>query len=322
MKSTTIVYLIYKNSMAIFDCFMRERNDTVNFKQLEYFAAVAEAGSISGASRELHVAQPPISRQLALLEDELGACLFLRTNKGIALTEAGRCLYQQSQQMFQSFRAMADSVREVAAGMRGQLKLGVIYSDIRIATSLLKEYHEKFPQVELYVRMGSPADLLDDLGRGELHVLFLRSQSERAFGLKERVLGEDPLELVMCHATDPAPGQKAVPIQALRDVPMCLLRSDDLWGYSRDLLEECRRAGFSPRVVCHCYDTPMEMHLVQEGFGVGFLPKSIVAAHPGSPVYTKPVLEYAAKSYPILVWENDPYQAGCVKRFLELADVP
>ena len=116
-----------------------------------------------------------------------------------------------------------------------------------------------------------------------------------------------------------APEEEAVPIQALRDVPMCLLRSDDLWGYSRDLLEECRRAGFNPNVACHCYDTPMEMQMVQAGFGVGFLPRSIVAAHPGSPVYTKPVLEFSAKSYPILVWEDDPYQSGCVKRFLELA---
>ena len=167
--------------------------------------------------------------------------------------------------------------------------------------------------------MGAPGDLLDDLGRGELHVLFLRSQSGRSFGLRERVLGEDPLELVMCPETDPAPGQDAVPIQALQNVPMCLLRSDDLWNYSRDLLEECRRAGFAPSVACHCYDTPMEMQMVQAGFGVGFLPRSIVAAHPGSPVYTKPVLEFAAKSYPILVWEDDPYQSGCVKRFLELA---
>ena len=55
----------------------------MNFKQLEYFAAVAEAKSISGAARELDVAQPPISRQLALLEDELGVTLFLRTNKGV-----------------------------------------------------------------------------------------------------------------------------------------------------------------------------------------------------------------------------------------------
>ena len=291
----------------------------MNFKQLEYFAAVAEEGSISGASRALHVAQPPISRQLALLEDELGVTLFLRTNKGVALTEAGRCLYQHSRQMFQSLRTMADSVRDVEAGARGQLKLGVIYSDVQTATQLLKQYHAQYPQVELYVRMGAPGDLLDDLGRGELHVLFLRSQSGRSFGLRERVLGEDPLELVMCPETDPAPGQDAVPIQALQNVPMCLLRSDDLWNYSRDLLEECRRAGFAPSVACHCYDTPMEMQMVQAGFGVGFLPRSIVAAHPGSPVYTKPVLEFAAKSYPILVWEDDPYQSGCVKRFLELA---
>ena len=294
----------------------------MNFKQLEYFAAVAEEGSISGASRALHVAQPPISRQLALLEDELGVTLFLRTNKGVALTEAGRCLYQHSRQMFQSLRTMADSVRDVEAGARGQLKLGVIYSDVQTATQLLKRYHAQYPQVELYVRMGAPGDLLDDLGRGELHVLFLRSQSGRSFGLRERVLGEDPLELVMCPETAPAPGQDAVPIQALQNVPMCLLRSDDLWNYSRDLLEECRRAGFTPNVVCHCYDTPMEMQMVQAGFGVGFLPRSIVAAHPGSPVYTKPVLEFAAKSYPILVWENDPYQSGCVKRFLELAETP
>lgn len=291
----------------------------MNFKQLEYFAAVAEAKSISGAARELHVAQPPVSRQLALLEDELGVTLFLRTNKGVELTEAGRCLYQHSRQMFQSLRTMADSVRDVDAGVRGELKLGVIYSDVQIATSLMQEYHEKYPQVELYVRMGSPGDLLDDLSRGELHVLFLRSQSERSYGLRERVLGEDPLELVMRESTDPAPGQEAVPIQALRNAPMCLLRSDDLWGYSRDLLEECRRAGFTPNVACHCYDTPMEMQMVQAGFGVGFLPRSIVEAHPGSPVYTKPVLEFAAKSYPILVWEDDPYQSGCVRRFLELA---
>ena len=284
----------------------------MNFKQLEYFSAVAEKGSISGAARELHVAQPPISRQLAMLEDELGVTLFLRTNKGVELTEAGRRLYEQSRQMFQSLRTMADSVR-------GQLKLGIIYSDVQIAASLLKKYHEQFPQVELYVRMGSPGDLLNDLKRGELHVLFLRSRWERSYGLREQVLGEDPLELVMCPDTDPAPGQEAVPIRALRDVPMCLLRSDDLWNYSRDLLEECRRAGFSPNVACHCYDTPMEMQMVQAGFGVGFLPRSVVAAHPGSPVYTKPVMEFSAKSYPILVWENNPYQIGCVSRFLELA---
>ena len=68
----------------------------MNFKQLEYFSAVAEAKSISAAARKLRVAQPPVSRMIATLEDELGVCLFLRNNKGIELTEAGVCLYHQT----------------------------------------------------------------------------------------------------------------------------------------------------------------------------------------------------------------------------------
>ena len=70
----------------------------MNFKQLEYFVAVAEAKSISKAARKLHVAQPPISRQIAMLEDELKVCLFLRTNKGVELHRGrdGACISRAS----------------------------------------------------------------------------------------------------------------------------------------------------------------------------------------------------------------------------------
>ena len=240
----------------------------MNLKQLEYFSAVAEAKSISLAARNLHVAQPPISRQLALLEDELGVCLFLRTNKGVELTEAGRSLYRQSQNLFQDMRMIVDSVRDINAGMRGLLKIGMIYSNISIALQYLKEFRAQYPQVELYVRLGSPGDLLEDLNKGDLHLLFLRSSSERGSGLHERILGEDPLELVMIRELDPAPDQASVPLEALKGVPMCLLRSDDLWGYSNYLIKECQRQGFTPNTTVRCYDTPMAMQLVQAGFGV------------------------------------------------------
>ena len=127
----------------------------MNFKQLEYFSAVAEAKSFSGAARILHVAQPPISRQISMLEDELGVCLFLRTNKGVELTEAGRSLYQQSQQVFQGLRAIVDSVRDVDAGLRGVLKIGIIYSDIPAVLGRLKEY----PRQEPVIRWMVPAPM-------------------------------------------------------------------------------------------------------------------------------------------------------------------
>ena len=290
----------------------------MNLKQLEYFSAVAEAKSISLAARDLHVAQPPISRQLALLEDELGVCLFLRTNKGVELTEAGRSLYRQSQNLFQDMRTIVDSVRDINAGMRGLLKIGMIYSNISIALQYLKEFRAQYPQVELYVRLGSPGDLLEDLNKGDLHLLFLRSSSERGSGLHERILGEDPLELVMIRELDPAPDQASVPLEALKGVPMCLLRSDDLWGYSNYLIKECQRQGFTPNTTFRCYDTPMAMQLVQAGFGVSYLPRSIVETQPHSGLYTKPIQGISVLSYPTLVWSSNLYYASCVKRFLAM----
>ena len=85
----------------------------MKIRQLEYFCAVAEEKSISAAARELHVAQPPISRQIAQLEEELGVQLFLRGSKGMSLTDAGQSLYQQTQQIFQDIRRVEDSVRSV-----------------------------------------------------------------------------------------------------------------------------------------------------------------------------------------------------------------
>lgn len=290
----------------------------MNLKQLEYFSAVAEAKSISLAARNLHVAQPPISRQLALLEDELGVCLFLRTNKGVELTEAGRSLYRQSQNLFQDMRMIVDSVRDINAGMRGLLKIGMIYSNISIALQYLKEFRAQYPQVELYVRLGSPGDLLEDLNKGDLHLLFLRSSSERCSGLHERILGEDPLELVMIRELDPAPDQASVPLEALKGVPMCLLRSDDLWGYSNYLIKECQRQGFTPNTTFRCYDTPMAMQLVQAGFGVSYLPRSIVETQPHLGLYTKPIQGISVLSYPTLVWSSNLYYASCVKRFLAM----
>ena len=290
----------------------------MNLKQLEYFSAVAEAKSISLAARNLHVAHPPISRQLALLEDELGVCLFLRTNKGVELTEAGRSLYRQSQNLFQDMRMIVDSVRDINAGMRGLLKIGMIYSNISIALQYLKEFRAQYPQVELYVRLGSPGDLLEDLNKGDLHLLFLRSSSERGSGLHERILGEDPLELVMIRDLDPAPDQASVPLEALKGVPMCLLRSDDLWGYSNYLIKECQRQGFTPNTTFRCYDTPMAMQLVQAGFGVSYLPRSIVETQPHLGLYTKPIQGISVLSYPTLVWSSNLYYASCVKRFLAM----
>ena len=272
----------------------------MKIRQLEYFCAVAEEKSISAAARELHVAQPPISRQIAQLEEELGVQLFLRGSKGMSLTDAGQSLYQQTQQIFQDIRRVEDSVRSVGTGMSGRIKLGVIYSAMSYALHYINEYHSRYPQVELFIRVGSPQELIESLNRGELHALFLRTAAREPSGLQERILGEDKLELIMREG-----------------VPMCLLRSDDLWSYNDFLVQECQRSGFTPNVTCHCYDTPMAMQMVLSGFGISFLPKSILSTHPGAPLKAKPVRGLPIRSYAVLAWNSAVLSAPCVQRFVE-----
>ncbi len=289
----------------------------MKLRQLEYFCAVAEAESISAAARELHVAQPPISRQIAQLEEELGVQLFLRGSKGMALTDAGQSLYRQTQQIFQDIRRVEDSVRSVGTGMSGRIKLGAIYSAMPYALHYIDEYHKTYPQVELLIRLGSPQELLELLNRGELHALFLRTAAREPCDLQERILGEDALELIMREDMDPAPELPEVPIERLEGVPMCLLRSDDLWSYNDFLVQECQRSGFTPNVTCHCYDTPMAMQMVLSGFGLSFLPKSILSTHPGAPLKSKPVRGLPIRSYAVLAWSSAAGSAPCVQRFVE-----
>lgn len=289
----------------------------MTIRQLEYFCAIVEEKSVSAAARKLHVAQPPVSKQISLLEDELGTKLFRRNNKGMLLTEAGQSLYQQGRAYISDMNRLADHVRSLGKGVSGVVRVGILYSTVSYALPFLRTYHEAYPQVELYIRLGSPQDLLADLNRGELNVLFLRAGVKETIGLRERILGEDTLKLIMTSRTDPLPGVDEIPIDRLRDIPMCLLRSDDLWGYTEVLLKECQRSGFSPNIVCQCYDTPMSMQLVQADFGVSFLPESIVATLPHSGIYAKSVGGVTQRSYAILAWSENSYQPKSVEIFTQ-----
>ena len=141
---------------------------------------------------------------------------------------------------------------------------------------------------------------MKDLSNGDLHVIFLRGTTSEISGSWERILGEETLEVILTESLDPAPGLDYIPIERLRDVPMCLLRSDDLWSYNNYLINECQRNGFSPNVVCQCYDTPMALQMVQSGFGISFLPPALVNIIGSHELYSKPIRGITAKSYPTM----------------------
>ena len=103
----------------------QERNYIfMEIRQLEYFRAIVDAGTISGAARVLHMTQPPLSYQMKMLEEELQVSLFLRGTKKITLTDAGKTLYEQAGNLLM----LADLTKQevVKSGQAATLHIGIL----------------------------------------------------------------------------------------------------------------------------------------------------------------------------------------------------
>ena len=289
------------------------------FKQLLYFSTVAETLNISVAARKLFISQPPISRQIMLLEKRLGVQLFVRKNKGLELTAPGLTLYQQTKGLFTNLDDIIASVKSEAKSYRGTIKIGAIPSCMPFVIRNIKAYRVLYPEVNLELRTDTPSVLLEELERGNLSIIFLRSFIPKKTDFTEIEVTRDPLQLIMHASLDPNPQQRDVNYADLSKVPFCTLMPNDSWKYSEMLLDECRRRKIKPKILFECNDTTSMMQLVQNAMAVAFLPRPLIdtiQAHGN--VITKPIKGLNLTTPLNLIYNKSTYQTACVRLFLNL----
>lgn len=143
----------------------------MDLKQLEYFVTIVEEGSITGAARRLHMAQPPLSHQLKSLEQELGTTLLGRGARRVTLTQSGEALYRRAKQMLSLGQAARRELEDLSLGVRGTLSIGTVSSSgAALLDRRMLDYHEKYPQVSFEIREGNTFALIELLNAGELRL--------------------------------------------------------------------------------------------------------------------------------------------------------
>lgn len=168
----------------------------MDFRQLRAFLTVADTGNVTRAAEVLHLVQPAVSRQLKLLEEDIGAPLFQRERHGMVLTEAGKALVVYARRaMLELDRARAE-IAGAAEGIGGLVTVGLLPSTTSLlASPLVSALAERYPGIRIRIAMGYAGTLVRWLESGEVDAALLYG-AERAPDIQATPLIEEPLWVI------------------------------------------------------------------------------------------------------------------------------
>jgi DNA-binding transcriptional LysR family regulator len=239
---------------------------------------VAEEGHITRAAERLGTQQPPLSRLIRALEDDLGARLFHRDARGVSLTAAGEVLLIQARATLAGVEAIPEAVRRAARGESGSLAVGFTSSAAfhPLVLSRLRRFREVAPDVNLRLEEAGTGELAAALAEGRLDAAFIRSSIGEAARLTIDDLGDEPMIAVLpaTHALAQGPA-RSLALSALASDRFILYRRPTGPGLYDAILAACRLAGFNPTIVQEAPRLTATLALVAAGLGVTLAPASL-----------------------------------------------
>lgn len=287
----------------------------LDLRQLRYFVAVADQMSFRKAARVLNLTEPPLSRQIKLLEDELGVQLFVREKRRIFLTESGFRLLNGARKLLEDAQRLKESIGG-ASGLGGSVKVGVgaaLSSSIR---PVALEFARRYPAIDVQYRDLYSIDQIKALLQNEIDVGFLRPSDEHP-DVVSRVVIREGFQVIMPKA-HPLAKARSVTLMEIADETLLLSRMQS--RSSREvLLGLYERIGVTPKIVLTAaVPTAAGGVSVEAGKGIYIVPGSwLDTSNSGDSVSAVPLDEPDARVEVHVAYRRNE-NAYAVLRFIEL----
>jgi DNA-binding transcriptional LysR family regulator len=256
----------------------------VELRHLKYFNAVAGTLSFSRAAELLHIAQPPLSRQIRQLEEIVGAELIDRASRPIALTMAGKFLYEQTVQLLARIDEIQEGTRRIAKGQQHWFSIGFVPSTLYgLLPELIKDFRTEMPDVGIGFSELMTMEQVEALKSGRIDVGFGRLPISDPAIICETLV-EEPLVAVFPFG-HPLLGKPKVSLAQLSKENFILYPARPRPSYADQVLEIFSSRGLKPVIVKEANEMQTAIGLVAAGVGVVLVPSSVQGLHRADVVY-------------------------------------
>jgi DNA-binding transcriptional LysR family regulator len=247
----------------------------LDIRQLRYFLAVAAERNFSRAAERLHMAQPPLSRQIQQLEQEVGAQLFDRDSRPMALTDAGRLFYEQAIQVTQRMDEMRETMRTFITSNRPRFVLGFVPSILYARLpDIIRGFRLAAPNVDLRLVEMMTIEQIAALKEGRIDVGFGRVRFDDP-AIEREVLREERLVAALPIGHRLLAGERPINLAELSGEAMIVYPREPRPSYADQVLSLLRDHGVKPPVIHEVRELQTALGLVAAEDGICIVPASV-----------------------------------------------
>lgn len=288
----------------------------MDLRHLRYFIAVAEELHFTRAARRLHIAQPPMSRQIRELEEELGVTLLNRTRRQVELTDAGQVFLIKARQVLRAAESAVLETQRAERGETGKLAVGFFeQTAYTLLPPILRAFHQRFPEVDVQLRWFPVIGQVSALEQGEVDIAFVRPVTDLSAVSKQLLLTE--AFVVAVPSSHPFATHDAVSLEECSEERIINYTQHLAPDYYTAIMRACALAGFVPKRPLDVGQVYTALGLVSAGVGIAFAPASVQRVHFDGLLY-KPLRGRPLESVTYLAWLQ-PTPSILLKAFVDIA---
>ncbi len=287
---------------------------TMDYRHLKYFMEVAEQKSFSKAARNLHISQSAISRMIKSLEDELGVVLFIRNAKTVEITAPGTIFLNYAKRCLFIFEHLKSDFENEFNLKQDTIEIGLPpITDAHVFAKLLGEFKKNYPQIAIKLYEHGSKVIETSVQEGVIDVGIICTIPNNEF--ESFFLSEDEMCVVMPKGY-PLEEHPVVPMKLLADYPLVLYRDD--FNMHDDIMSNCKKIGFTPKIVFETSQRELMLQTVASGLGVAILPSRLCPANSEeSKVVTRVMTEPRMTHHLYAIWKKGRYLSRAARLWIE-----